>query len=103
MPGTSPTGLNQTERNRLAAASCKHGTLHIRRQLECRKSSNHPIRRCRSRSPALCQRHQDLPDKRVAHVSFPTKRKKWCLFYYAGYNPTLVVEGLSKAAKQHSR
>jgi hypothetical protein len=46
MLGASPTGLNQTERNRLAAA--------FLRQLERRKSSNHPIRRCRSRSPALC-------------------------------------------------
>jgi hypothetical protein len=103
MSGTSPIGLNQTARNRLAAASCKRGRLHIRRQLERRKSSNHPIRRCRSRSPALCQRHQDLPDKRVGHVSFPTKRQKWCIFYYAGKFPTLAVEGLSKAAKQHSR
>jgi hypothetical protein len=75
MPGTSPSGLNQTERYRLAVASCKCGRLHIRRQLERRKSSNHPIHRCRSRSPALCQRHQDLHDKWVGHVSFPTKKQ----------------------------
>jgi hypothetical protein len=103
MSGTSPTGLNQAERNRLAAASCKRGRLHIRRQLERRKSSNHPIRRCRIRSPALCERHQDLPDKRVGRVSLPTKRQKRCIFYYAVEDPTLAVEGLSKAAKQHSR
>jgi hypothetical protein len=103
MLGTSPSGLNQTKRNRLASASCKRKRLHICRQLERRKSSNHPICRCRSHTPALCQRHQDLPDKRVGHVSFPTKKQKRCIFYYAGYNPTLAVEGLSKAAKQHSR
>jgi hypothetical protein len=102
MPSTSPTGLNQTGIKRLAEAPCKCGKLHIRRQLERRKSSNHPIRRCRSRSPALCQRHHYLPDERVGHVSFPTKRQKWCIIYYAGYSPTLAVEGLSKAAKQHS-
>jgi hypothetical protein len=101
--GTSPTGLNQIERERLAVAPCRRGELHIRRHLERRKSSSPPIRRCRSRSPALCQRYQDLPDKRVCHVSFPTKRQKRCTFYYVGYIPTLVVEGLSKAAKQHSR
>jgi hypothetical protein len=60
-------------------ASCKRERLHIHRQLERRKSSNHPIRRCRNRSPALCQRHQGLPDKRVGHVSFPTKRQKRCI------------------------
>jgi hypothetical protein len=76
MPGTSPSGLNQIERNHLTVASCKCGRLHIRRQLERRKISNHPICRCRSRSPVLCQRHQDLTDKRVGHVSFPTKRQK---------------------------
>jgi hypothetical protein len=103
MPCTSPIGLNQTRRNRLAAALCIHGRLHIRKQLERRKSSNHPIRRCRSRSPALCQRHQDLPDKWVGHVSFPTKRQKQCMFYYVRKDPTLAVEGLSKATKQHSR
>jgi hypothetical protein len=103
MPGTSPAGLNQTERKRLAAAPCKRGKLHIRRHLERRKSHSPPIRRCRSRSPALCQRHQDLPDKRVGHVSFPTNRQKRCMIYYAGYIPALAVEGLSKAAKQHSR
>jgi hypothetical protein len=103
MPGTSPSGLNQTERKRLAAAPCKRGELHIRRHLERRKRPSPPIRRCQSHSLALCQRHQDLPDKLVGHVSFPAKRQKWCMFYYAGYNPTLAVEGLSKAAKQHSR
>jgi hypothetical protein len=81
MPGTSPTGLNQAERKRLAAAPCKRGKLHIRRQLERRKSSSHPICRCRSRSPALCQRHQYLLDKRVGHVSFPSKRRKRCISY----------------------
>jgi hypothetical protein len=99
MLGTSPTGLNQIERKRLAAAPCKRETLHIHRQLERRKSSSHPIRRCRSRSPALCQRHQYLPDKRVGHVSFPTKRKKRCIFYYAGYNPTLAVEGFKQSSE----
>jgi hypothetical protein len=103
MSGTSPTGLNQSERKRLAAAPCKRGKLHIRRHLERRKSPSPPIRRCQSRSPALCQRHKDLPDKQVGHVSFPTKTQKWCMFYYAGYIPTLAVEVLSKAAKQHSR
>jgi hypothetical protein len=103
MPGTNPTGLNQTERKRLAVAPCKRGKLHIRRHLEHRKSPSPSIRRCRSCSPALCQRHQDRPDKRVGHVSFPTKRQKWCMFYYAGYIPTIAVEGLSKAVKQHSR
>jgi hypothetical protein len=103
MSGTSPSGLNQTERNRPAAASCKCGRLHIRRQLECRNSFNHPICHCRSRSPALYQRHQDLPDKRVGHVSFPTKRQKRCILYYAGYNPTLAGEVLRKAVMQHSR
>jgi hypothetical protein len=103
MPNTSPSGLNQIERKRLAAAPCKRGELHIRRQLERRKRPSPPIRHCRSRSPALCQRHQDLPDKWVGHVSFPTKRQKRCMFYYAGYIPTLAVEGLSKAARQHSR
>jgi hypothetical protein len=98
MPGTSPTGLNQTERKRLATAPCKCGKLHICRHLERRKSPSPPIHRCRSRSPALCQRHQDLPDKRVGHVSFPTKRQKRCMFYYAGYIPTLAVEGLRKTA-----
>jgi hypothetical protein len=34
MPGTSPIGLNQTERKRLAAAPYKRGKLHIHRQLE---------------------------------------------------------------------
>jgi hypothetical protein len=101
--GTNPTGLNQTERECLAAAPCRREKLHIRMHLERRKSSSRPIRRCRSRSPALCQRHQDLPDKLVGHVSFPTKRQKRCMFYYAGYIPTLVVEGLNNAAKQHSR
>jgi hypothetical protein len=62
MPGTSPSGLNQTERKRLEAAPCKRGELHIRRHLERRKSPSPPIRRCRSRSPALCQRNQDLPE-----------------------------------------
>jgi hypothetical protein len=103
MSGTSPSGLNQTKGKRLAAAPCKRGKLHIRRHLERRKSSSPPIRRCRSRSPALCQRHQDLPDKRVGHVSFPTKKQKRCMFYYAGYIPTLAVKGLSKAAKQQTR
>jgi hypothetical protein len=103
MPGTSPSGLNQTERKCLAAAPCKRGKLHIRRHLERRKSPSPPIRRCRSRNPALCQRHQDLPDKRVGHVSFPTRRQKRWMFYYVGYNPTLAVEGLSKAVKQHTR
>jgi hypothetical protein len=37
MPGISPSGLNQTKRNRLAAALCKRRELHIRRHLECRK------------------------------------------------------------------
>jgi hypothetical protein len=97
MPGTSPTGPNQTERKRLAAAACKHGKLYIRRHLERRKSPSPPIRRCRSRSPSLCWRHQDLPDKRVGHVSFLTKRQKRCMFYYVGYIPTVAVEGLSKA------
>jgi hypothetical protein len=99
MPGTSPSGLNQTEIKCLAASPCKL----IRRQLERRKSTNPPIRRCRSRSPGLCQRHQGLPDKRVGHVSFPTKRQKWCIIYYAGFIPTLAVEGLSKEAKEQSR
>jgi hypothetical protein len=103
MPGTSPSGLNQTEIKRLAASPCKRGELQIRRQLEHRKSTSPPIRRCRSRSPALCQRHQGLPDKRVGHVSFPTKRQKRCMFYYAGYIPTLAVKGLSKAVKQRTR
>jgi hypothetical protein len=103
MPGTSPSGLNQTERKRLAAAPCKRGELHNRRHLERRKRPSPPIHRCRSRSPDLCQRQQDLPDKRVGHVSFPTKRQKRRMFYYAGYIPTLVVESLSKAAKQHTR
>jgi hypothetical protein len=103
MPGTSPSGLNQTEINHLAATPCKRGELHIHGQLERRKSTSPPICRCRSRSPAQCQRHQGLPDKRVGHVSFPTKRQKRCIFYYAGYIPTLAVEGLSKAAKQHTR
>jgi hypothetical protein len=103
MPGTSPPGLNQTERKHLAAAPCKRGELHIRRHLERRKRPSPPICRCRSRSLALCQRHQDLPDKRVGHVSFPTKRQKLCMFYYAGYIPSLSVEGLGKAAKQHPR
>jgi hypothetical protein len=44
-PGTSPTGLNQTERKCLAAAPCKRGKLHILRQLERRKSYSHLIRR----------------------------------------------------------
>jgi hypothetical protein len=99
MPGTSPSGLNQTERKHLAAAPCKRGKLHIHRHLERRKSPSTPIRRCRSRSSALCQRHQDLPDKRVGHVSFPTKRQRRYMFYYAGYIPILAVEGLSKATK----
>jgi hypothetical protein len=103
MLGTSPTGLNQAERNRLAAASCKREELRIRRQLKRRKSSSRPIRCCQSCSLALCQRHQDLPDKRVGHVSFPTKRQKRCMIYYAGYIPTMAVEGLSKAMNQHSR
>jgi hypothetical protein len=60
-------------------------------------STSPPICRCRSLSPTLCQRHQGLPDKRVGHVSFPTKRQKRCIFYYAGLIPTLAVEGLSKA------
>jgi hypothetical protein len=101
MSGTSPSGLNQTERNRLAAASCKHERLHIRRKLERRKKSNHPIRCCQTLTLALRQRCQDLPDKRVGHVSFPTNKQKRCISYYVGYNPTLAVEGLSKAAKQH--
>jgi hypothetical protein len=42
MPGTSPSGLNQTEIKRLAAAPWKRGKLYIRRQLKCRKSSVHP-------------------------------------------------------------
>jgi hypothetical protein len=103
MPGKSLSGLNQTERKRLAAAPCKRGELHIRRHLERRKRPSPPIRRCRSRSSALCQRHQDLPDKRVGHVSLPTKRQKRCMFYYVGYISTLAVEGLSRAEKQHSR
>jgi hypothetical protein len=103
MQSTSPSGLNQIEIKRLAASPCKRGELRIRRQLERRKSTSPPIRRCRSRSPALCQRHQDLPDKRVGHVSFPTKRQKWYIIYYAGFIPTLAVEGLSKAAKQRTR
>jgi hypothetical protein len=103
MPGTSSTGLNQIESKRLAAAPCKRRKLHVRSHLKRRKSPSPPIRRCRSRSPALCQRHQELPNKRVGHVSFPTRRKKQCMFYYAGYIPTLAEEGLSKAGKQHSR
>jgi hypothetical protein len=55
--GTSPSGLNQTEIKRLTVTPCKRGELHIRRQLERRKSASPPIRRCRSRSPALCQSH----------------------------------------------
>jgi hypothetical protein len=73
--------------------------LHICRQLERRKSSSHPTCRCRSRSLALCQRHQYLPDKRVGHVSFPTKRQKRCIFYYAGYSPTLAVEGFKQSSE----
>jgi hypothetical protein len=42
MPGTSPSGLNQTKGKRLAAAPCKRGKLHIRRHLERRKSSSPP-------------------------------------------------------------
>jgi hypothetical protein len=99
MLGTSPTGLSQIERKCLAAAPCKRRTLHIHKQLERRKSSSHPIRRCRSRSPALCQRHQYLPDKQVGHVSFPTKRQNRCIFYYAGYNPTLAVEGFKESSE----
>jgi hypothetical protein len=56
MSGTS-LGLNQTEVKLLAAAPYRRGKLHIRRHLERRKSTSHPIRRCRSRSLALCQRH----------------------------------------------
>jgi hypothetical protein len=106
MPGTSPSGLNQTGIKRLAASPCKSGELQIRKQLEHRKSTSPPIRRCRScrsRSPALCQTHQVLSDKRVGHASFPTKRQKRCIFYYAGFIPTLAVEGLSKAAEQRTR
>jgi hypothetical protein len=55
MLGTSPTRLNQAEGNRLAATSCKRGELRLRRQLEHRKSSSPPIRRCRSRSPAVSE------------------------------------------------
>jgi hypothetical protein len=73
--------------------------LHIRMQLERRKSSSHPTCRCRSRSPALCQRHQYLPDKWVGHVNFPTKRQKRCIFYYVGYSPTLVVEGFKQSSE----
>jgi hypothetical protein len=103
MLGTSPSGLNQTEIKRLASTPSKRRELHNHGQLECRKSTSPPIRRCRSFSPALCQRHQGVPDKQVGHVSFPKKRQKRCIVYYAGYIPTLDVEGLSKAAKQHTR
>jgi hypothetical protein len=96
MPGTSPSGLNQTEIKHLAATTCKRGELHIRRQLERRKSTSPPIRRCQSHSPALCQRHQGLPNKRVGHVSFPTKRQKRCIIYYARYIPTLATYKVSR-------
>jgi hypothetical protein len=73
--------------------------LHICRKLERRKSSSHSTCRCRSRSPALCQRHQYLPDKQVGHVSFPTKRQKQCIFYYARYSPTLAVQGFKQSSE----
>jgi hypothetical protein len=76
----------------------KRSRLQLLRQLERRTSPSLPICRSQSRNPALYQRRQDLPDKRVGHVSFPTKSKSGVYNYYAGYQPTLAVEDLSKAA-----